>query len=162
MKDRRGIYMAALIIMASLVYFGCDDSKTGSQSSNQVQTPVTAESRPGFENATITASTKPIDKQIIFDDFKDMADIEVPDGVLGGTFFLSRLYLPAGYSGAAGEDFYASLEDGHIAVLQHYQIVNTPDGTLKYELVETIENSDSPSGDYEAYTLRKDEWQKVQ
>ena len=161
MKDRRGIYMAALIIMASLVYFGCGDGDSSSPTGTRIETPTTAENRTGFDTATIKGSTAAIDKQAIFDDFTDLSDNELPAGVLGGTFFINRLYLAPGYSGAAGETFYASLEDGHIVVLQEYQIVAQTDGSLKYELINTIDNSDQPSGDYDVYSLRKGEWQLV-
>lgn len=163
MKDRRGIYLAAMIVVASLVYFGCGDTDTGNKSGTSIESPVTAEHRGNIDNqATISGIPAPIAKEVIFNDFKDISDNETPQAVLGGTFYLNRLYLPSSYSGTDGEVFYVSMEDGHIVVLQKYQIGVQTDGSLKYQVVETRDDIDKPSGDFEAYSLRKGEWQLIQ
>ncbi len=162
MKDRRGIYLAVFILAASLVYYGCGGSGVNNNGNTQVNKMENAESRSLTGDETLSKTPVPIDRQAIFDDFKDLSDNDIPAGVLGGTFFPGRLYLPEGYKGQAEDIFYLSIEDGHLLILQKYQVKQQPDGSLKYQLIQNLENQDEPEGSFEAYSLRKGEWQPVQ
>lgn len=103
-----------------------------------------------------------ISKEEILTDFQDLEDNDIPEGKLGGNFYVTHLYFPAGFQGQKGDVFYVSLEDGHIVITQYYIIQKEQDESEKliYRVKDTWENFQPPDGKYETYVNNEGKWQK--
>lgn len=107
-----------------------------------------------------------IGKQDILADFVDLQDNDVPEGTLGGTYYTTAISFPDDFMGDQGDEFYVSMEDGHVALTQRYiieQIGATKEksGQLVYKLKANFENFTPPAGKYETHNYDGKTWSKV-
>ncbi|MEA1961672.1 MAG: hypothetical protein U9N81_10465 [Bacillota bacterium] len=105
-----------------------------------------------------------IDKQSIVEDFIDLSDNTIPSGILGGTFYATEIYFPEKFSGIKGDSFYVALEDGHVMITAHYNIVaaNGDDAKepLLYEIKDSWDNFRPPAGKFESYNYLDETWKR--
>ena len=106
-----------------------------------------------------------IDKKAILQDFSDLRDNNVPPGTLGGSFYPTYLFFPKDFQGKNGDEFYLSMEDGHIMLTQKYIIQPqvSKDGKptqLLYQVKDTWENYRPPLGKFETYSFNGEIWNK--
>lgn len=107
-----------------------------------------------------------ITQQQIFSDFADLTDNDIPAASLGGQFFTTEIFFPDDFVGDAGNEFYVSMEDGHVLYTQRY-IIQEIDaqqgkaGKLVYKLKANWENFRPPAGKYESYKFDGEKWKKV-
>lgn len=107
-----------------------------------------------------------IGKQDILKDFADLQENDVPQGTMGGTYFTTAISFPDDFVGDQGDEFYVSMEDGHVALTQRYiieQIGATKEksGKLIYKLKANFENYTPPAGKYETHKYDGKTWTKV-
>ena len=107
-----------------------------------------------------------VSKQDILTDFADLQDNDIPAGTLGGTYFTTAVSFPDDFVGDQGDEFYVSMEDGHVALTQRYiieQIGASEDksGKLIYKLKANFENFTPPAGKYETHKYDGKSWSKV-
>lgn len=136
MKIRRILYLLALALLAYFLY---------------------------TYNQTETVKAPPsITRQEIFADFADLADNDIPEATLGGTFFTTDVFFPADFIGEAGDEFYVTMEDGHTLYTQRYiiEMVNQKDLPVKliYKPKVNWEGFRPPDGKYESYKFDGEKW----
>ena len=107
-----------------------------------------------------------ISKQDILTDFADLRDNDIPDGTMGGTYFTTAISFPDDFVGDQGDEFYVSMEDGHVALTQRYIIEQIgaskeKSGKLVYKLKANFENYTPPAGKYETRKYDGKTWTEV-
>ena len=107
-----------------------------------------------------------ISKQDILADFVDLQNNEIPEAALGGTYYTTAISFPDDFIGDQGDEFYVSMEDGHVTLTQRYiieQIVasNEKSGKLVYKLKANWENFIPPAGKYETHKYDGKTWTTV-
>lgn len=113
-------------------------------------------------------SVPSISREIILQDFKDLEDNEIPKGQLGGTFYPTIINFPTDFSGHKGQEFYVTMEDGHIILTQKYLIElidnEGQQQELMYKVKDNWENFIPPEGKFESYSFdySKQKWVKNQ
>lgn len=119
------------------------------------------------DNRQIVFYPDSISKQDVLKDFADLSDNKnIPAGELGGNYFATEVFFPDDYIGDQGDEFYVTLEDGHMQLTQKYLIEKVAtkgdkSGILKYKLKENWENFKPPAGKYESYKFDGKKWTKV-
>ncbi len=114
-------------------------------------------------NQTETKQPPPsISRQEIFADFADLADNDIPEATLGGTFFTTDVFFPADFIGEAGDEFYVTMEDGHNQYTQRYIIETKVQKDLSVELIykpkANWQGFRPPEGKYESYKFDGEKW----
>lgn len=95
-----------------------------------------------------------LEKELILNDFVDIRDNEIPEGTMGGSFYVTNVCFPSDFVGKEGDLFYVLLEDGHVGMTQKYTIkAAEKDGEkhLTYELTENFEDFTLPPGKFINY-----------
>lgn len=108
-----------------------------------------------------------IDKEAVMTDFADLKDNDVPAGKVGGAYYTTQIAFPDDFVGDQGDEFYVSLEDGHVALTQRYIIeevgaTKEKSGKLIYKLKANWENFVPPAGKYETYKYDGKSWSLVE
>ncbi len=136
MKARRPIYIIALALAVFLIYNWVPEKQ---------------------ESASLNIS-----KEKILKDFENLKDKNIPMAVLGGTFYTTRAYFPLDFSGEAGNVFYVSMEDGHIAVTQKYMLKyeKSSASSYVYDFIQRWEDYRPPQGRFETYSFNGSQWTK--
>ncbi len=117
------------------------------------------------EGQDIVAPTS-ISKQEILADFADLQDNDIPEATLGGTYFPTSISFPDDFVGDQGDEFYVSMEDGHVTLTQRYIIEQIgaskeKSGKLVYKRKANWENYTPPAGKYETHKYDGKTWTKV-
>lgn len=107
-----------------------------------------------------------IDKDTVMADFADLKDNEVPAGKVGGTYYTTQIAFPEDYMGDQGDEFYVSMEDGHVTLTQRYIIeevgaTKEKSGKLVYKVKASWDNFVPPAGKYETYKNDGKSWTKI-
>ncbi len=141
MKMRRYIYLIVFVMVGFMIYqYG--DGKT-------------------------IAPPQSISKQDVMKDFADLkGNKDIPSATLGGNYFATEVFFPDDYVGEQGDEFYVSMEDGHVMLTQKYIIEvigasKDKSGKLLYKLKDNWENFRPPAGKYESYKYDGKTWTKA-
>lgn len=107
-----------------------------------------------------------ISQEAVMADFADLKDNDVPAGKLGGTYYTTQVAFPDDYTGDQGDEFYVSMEDGHVALTQRYIIEEVgaskeKSGKLVYKLKASWEDFIPPAGKFETYEYDGKSWNKT-
>lgn len=107
-----------------------------------------------------------LDKDAIMTDFADLKDNDIPVGKLGGIYYTTQICFPDDFMGDQGDEFYVSMEDGHVTLTQRYIIeevgaTKEKSGNLVYKLKADWENFVPPAGKYETYKYDGKNWTKI-
>jgi len=142
MKARRVIYLLAFLLVGFIVF------------------------KYGQGNEITPAPS--ISKQDVLKDFADLKDNQdIPDGTLGGSYYTTAVFFPDDYVGDRGDEFYVSMEDGHVMLTQKYTIqeigaTKEKSGKLLYKVKDNWENFRPPTGKYETYKYDGQKWVKTE
>ena len=107
-----------------------------------------------------------ISKQAVLADFADLQNNEIPEAELGGAYFTTAISFPDDFVGDQGDEFYVSMEDGHVTLTQRYIIEQIgasegKSGKLVYKLKANWENFTPPAGKYETFKYDGKTWTTV-
>lgn len=112
------------------------------------------------------AAPASINKQDILTDFADLQNNDIPKATLGGTYFTTAVFFPDDFVGDQGDEFYVSMEDGHVTLTQRYIIEQIgaskeKSGKLVYKLKANWDNFTPPAGKYETHKYDGKTWTTV-
>lgn len=105
----------------------------------------------------------PIAREQILKDLHDLSDNEIPvQPELGGKFLVTAIRFASGFSGIETNKFWAAIEDGHVAYILQYSLVEQVDRKLEYQVSKVTEGTEWPPGATGETYVRTDQGFKLQ